>query len=57
MKRLARYEEVLESLKMQDKNMLRKVVDKLKQTDGESWAIGEMVERACALLQDLETSH
>jgi hypothetical protein len=36
---------ILEALKYQDKNLLLEKANYLKQTDGEGWAIGELVER------------
>lgn len=35
----------VEILEYQDVEMLRQKAKQLKQTDGEGWAIGEMVER------------
>ena len=44
-------DKLLEALEYQDVTILRQKVIELKQTDGEGWAIGEMVERACDLLK------
>lgn len=44
---------LLEALKYQDVEMLRQKVKELKQTDGEGWAIGELVERACNLKEGI----
>ena len=44
--------ELLEALKYQDIKTLREKAKQLKQTDGEGWAIGEMVERACNLIPE-----
>ncbi len=40
---------LLEALKYQDTKALRQKAKELKQTDGEGWAIGELVERACGM--------
>lgn len=37
---------ILEPLELQDTQQLRARVKDLKQRDGESWAIGEVIERA-----------
>lgn len=42
---------LLEALEYQDIEMLREKARALKQTDGEGWAIGEMIERTCDLLE------
>ena len=47
---LAKYESVLEPLELQDAEQLRIKVEQLKQRDGESWAIGEVIERALTLM-------
>ncbi len=44
-------EKLLEALKYQDLEMLRNKAVELKRTDGEGWAIGEMIEVACNLLE------
>ena len=44
-------EVLLEALKYQDIEALRRKVKELKQTDGEGWAIGELLERACTSLE------
>ena len=44
-------EALLEALKYQDIKMLRQKASELKQTDGEGWAVGKMVERACESLE------
>ena len=38
-------EYVYEPLKTQDKEMIKKKIETLKQSDGEGWAIGEVIER------------
>jgi len=48
------YKAVLVPLLKQDRSLLRKKANQLKQTDGEGWAIGEAIERACILLDVLE---
>ena len=46
---LAAYEDVVEPLKNHTGHILREKARRLKQADGESWAIGEVIERACIL--------
>jgi len=50
------YKEVLDPLLSQNRSSLRRKATQLKQTDGEGWAIGEMVTRACILLDALDIS-
>lgn len=45
---------VLDPIRNHNRPMLRKVVEQLKQASGEEWAVGEMLERACILLDMLE---
>ena len=49
------YKEVVAPLLTHERRILREKATQLKQTDGEGWAIGEMVERACILLDALDT--
>jgi len=51
------YKEVLDPLLSQNRSSLRKKATQLKQMDGEGWAIGETVERACILLDALDISN
>jgi len=44
------FEMIIEPIKDHDRPLLRKIAEDLKQKDGESWAVGEMLERACILL-------
>ena len=37
--------DIIEPIKSQDMNVLKARVDRLKQSDGEGWAIGECIER------------
>lgn len=48
---------VLEPIADHDREMLALVANRLKGSGGEDWAIGEMVERACALLDAIEESY
>jgi len=50
------YKEVLDPLLKHDRANLREKVKHLKQTDGEGWAIGEVIERACILFDALDLS-
>lgn len=45
---------VIEPLMMRDKEMLLAKVKMLKQSDGESWAIGEVIERSIEALKIIE---
>ena len=45
---------VFNPIKNQDYHMMRQKATQLKQTDGESWAIGKMVELALDALQESE---
>ncbi len=51
---LAATEAVFASIRDADRTSLRERAAQLKQTDGEGWAIGEMVERACIVLDAVE---
>jgi len=42
--------EILNPINTHDRKRLREIVTELKQTDGEHWAVGEMLERACIFL-------
>lgn len=42
--------QVIEPLLRHQRVILREKAQQLKQTDGEGWAVGEMLERACILL-------
>jgi len=46
--------QLLDPIRGQDRPRLREIATDLKQTDGEHWAVGEMLERACILLDALE---
>lgn len=52
--RMRALEEVLDPIRHHHRPTLREKVTHLKQTDGEGWAVGEMLERACILLDALE---
>lgn len=45
---------VLEPIKAQRRATLREIATELKQTDGEYWAVGEMLERGCIFLDAYE---
>ncbi len=47
-------EAVFAPIREQERASLRERAWQLKQTDGEGWAIGEMVERACIVLDAIE---
>ena len=48
------YESVIEPIKHCNKALIRKrVVKRLKESNGEGWAVGEMTERACILIDAL----
>ena len=47
---------IIDPIRDHDRSLLRKVATNLKQTDGESWAVGEMLERACLYLDALDVS-
>lgn len=47
---------VLDPIREQDRPMLREKARQLKQTDGEGWAVGELLERACIHLDACEVS-
>jgi hypothetical protein len=51
LQRVKELEHVLEPLRYQDKEMLLKKIGDLKQTDGEDWAIGEVISRALEALE------
>ena len=46
--------QVVEPVRSHDRPTLRRKAEELKQSDGEGWAIGEMLERACMLLDAME---
>lgn len=46
--------QVLQPLMQQNRPVLRERATRLKQGDGESWAIGESIERACILFDAIE---
>ena len=48
------YKEVLDPILHHERARLREKATQLKQSDGEGWAIGEMLERGCILLDALE---
>ena len=50
---LAKYERLLECLELQDVKSLRLRVQQLRQVDGESWAIAEVIGRALDLMEGL----
>jgi hypothetical protein len=45
---------IVEVIRNHDRPTLRQKAEQLKQTDGEGWAIGEMLERACIFLDVVE---
>lgn len=51
---IAEYELVLSALDLQDRTLLKLKASMLRQMSGEDWAIAELVERACNLLDKLE---
>ncbi len=51
--RIAELMEVIEAIKGDDAILLRQHIERLKQSDGEGWAIGELTERAMDLLEVL----
>ena len=54
---LSRYQQVFDPIKDHQRTTLREKAEQLKQSDGEDWAIGEMLERACILLDALEIAN
>jgi hypothetical protein len=52
--RVSALEAVIDPIREHDRRFLRKWVERLKTSDGEGWAVGEMLERACILLDALE---
>ena len=46
----AELKRLLDPIKDHDRRMLRGVVERLKQSDGEGWAVGDMLESALLLL-------
>lgn len=42
---------ILEPLLTQDEEQLSKLITRLKQSDGEQWAVGEMLERALKYIE------
>lgn len=48
---------ILEPLKLQDTQQLMARIKDLKQRDGESWAIGEVIERCLESLKRLPAPH
>lgn len=38
---------ILDPIRQHDRPMLRQKARQLKQSDGEGWAVGELLERAC----------
>lgn len=48
------YIDCLSPLTSHDRKILREKADQLSQTDGEGWAIGEMIMRACIMFDALE---
>ena len=46
--------ELLEKIRYHDRPRLREIACNLKQTDGEGWAVGELLESACIYLDALE---
>ena len=45
---------VLQMIRHHNRPRLRKIAQELKQADGERWAVGEMLERACIVLDAIE---
>lgn len=50
----SRLKTIVEPLTMRDKEMLLAKVKMLKQSDGESWAIGEVIERSIEALKIID---
>ncbi len=48
-----RLKEILNPLFHQDTQMIRKKIKQLKENDGESWACGEIIERALLTFESL----
>lgn len=46
--------QLLDVIRKHNRPTLRQIATDLKQVDGEHWAVGEMLERACILLDALE---
>ena len=50
-------EGIINTIAGHDRPLLRKEAERLKQKGGETWAIGEMVERTCIMLDGLNIKH